>query len=324
MPHFVLQALGALGLLVVLGGLVFLKKWKHKLVACAAGVVLLGVAFYLAHESFHRMADETRVRHVDEIFAMIVRYRDQVGICPLADRPGPVGVNISHRPLHPRFSKPPPGFTGTIVPFAELEAEVRAALGPDIVFPQDPQKASSGPPNFYQYHVADDDFFVAASLYHPHPKAKPVLDWYYKYELRGECMWLGPWLERNEPIVREYLLGLGLEDIGQPSQGAKLTDGTRLFAGNVFLGMIGVLPEGVHGFLFQRDDAKFACVWTDSGGSTLRLPTCADPAALEHEMISHDVYTFGDIQPGGSIVIVWCPPDDWLASRGNARPSPQR
>lgn len=322
--RIVLQALGVLGLLVTLGGLVFLKGWKSKLVASGVGVGLLAVSAYLAHESFHRMADETRVRHVDEIFAMMVSYRDQVGVCPLGDRAGPVAVNISHGPLPPRFSKPPPGTAGTIVPFVEFEAEVRAVLGPDTVFPQDPQNVSSGPPNFYQYHVADDAFFVAASLYHPRPKARAVNDWYYKYELRGECVWLGPWLERNEPIVRDYLLALRSNDIGRPLQGAKLTDGTRLFAGDVFLGVIDGIPKGVQGFLFQRDDAKFACIWADTGAPTLRLPRCADPTALEHEVISRDVYTYGDLQPGGNIVIVWCPPDDWLTDHDNTQSSPHR
>jgi len=125
-------------------------------------------------------------------------------------------------------------------------------------------------------------------------------------------MWLGDWLERNEPIVRDYLLGLGSKDIGRPLPGARLTDGTRLFAGDVFLGAIDGIAEKAHGFLFQRDDAKFACLWTDADGPALRLPRCADPSDLEHEVISRDVYTYGEIHPGGSIVIVWCPPDDWL------------
>jgi len=125
-------------------------------------------------------------------------------------------------------------------------------------------------------------------------------------------VWLGDWLQRNEPIVRSYLLRLGPKDIGRPLPGARLTDGTRLFAGDVFLGVIGGIPEKAHGFLFQRDDAKFACLWADAGGPALRLPRCADPSDLEHEVISRDVYTYGELHPGGSIVIVWCPPDDWL------------
>lgn len=125
-------------------------------------------------------------------------------------------------------------------------------------------------------------------------------------------VWLGDWLERNEPIVRNYLLGLGSKDIGRPLPGARLTDGTRLFAGDVFLGAIDGIPAKAHGFLFQRDDAKFACLWADADGPALRLPRCADPNVLEHEVISRDVYTYGEIHPGGRIVIVWCPSDDWL------------
>lgn len=139
-----------------------------------------------------------------------------------------------------------------------------------------------------------------------------------------EDMWLGHWLETNEPIVRNYLLELGSDDLGQPLQGAKLADGTRLLAGDVFLGMIDGLPEGVRGWLFQRDDARFACLWADTGGPTLRLPTCADPTALEHEVISRDVYTHGDLRPGGNIMIVWCVPDDWLVHQGRGRAAPRR
>jgi hypothetical protein len=148
------------------------------------------------------------------------------------------------------------------------------------------------------------------------PEMEPSVD--------EEHMWLGDWLDRNEPTAREYLLGLGSDDIGQRCDGAKLTDGTRLFAGDVFLGRMDKLPEGVHGFLFQRDEAKFACLWAENLGRTFRLPKCADRTALEHEVISRDVYTYGDVQPGGRIVIVWCVPDDWLVHQGNGLPAPRR
>lgn|GEM_PF-3159104 len=147
-----------------------------------------------------------------------------------------------------------------------------------------------------------------------HPANQPSAD---------EEEWLGDWLARNEPLVREYLLELGPDDVGQPLEGAKLTDGARLFAGDVFLRKTDRLPGGIHGWLLQRDDAKFACLWADAGAPAFRLPTCEDPTALEHEVISRDVYTYGDIQPGGRIVIIWCPPGDWLTDHQNTQPSPR-
>jgi len=166
----------------------FVRGWRRKVASVALGLAGLVTTIVIAYPGYRRWLDGVRVENVQVIFEVIEHYKAKTGRCPLERQftGEPMGVNITPRPLPAYFQKPPPGARGFIVPYQELLAELRAGLGP-IDLPVDPQKYAFGPPNFYQYQLADGHFSVAASLWFDRPGTKQLGSHYYKYELSASC-----------------------------------------------------------------------------------------------------------------------------------------
>lgn len=123
-----------------------------------------------------------------------------------------------------------------------------------------------------------------------------------------ETQSVGDWLDRNEPIVIDYLLSLRPAQIGQALDGVVLSDGSRELGGYVFLGQIDTPQPGVHAYRFraQYGDSTFEIhfIWVEPGGTPFGGVSCAgrwiEPGG--YAVLSGDVYIEGQIQPGHLVV----------------------
>lgn len=177
---------GVLGLATLFIGPFRFKRWPHKIASVFVGLLLLGGSTHLAHGAYHVWADQRRIADVSQIARIVDEFHSRTGRYPLASLniPVTVGVNITLDELPPRYTQPPPGAPGEIVPYSVLLAELRSVLGDDLELPMDPQRVAVYAPNFYQYQYYDDgSYYVSVNLYYEIPGTERLADHYYKYEL---------------------------------------------------------------------------------------------------------------------------------------------
>jgi len=129
--------------------------------------------------------DPRRVEDVNHIARLVEEYRAAVGSFPLSQRGHALPVQVDLMPgVPPRASTAADvARPGTVVPYEDFVAELRAALGPDITVPVDPQRVASGRPNWYQYAYDGRAAYVAASLASERPGTRKVAPHYFKYEI---------------------------------------------------------------------------------------------------------------------------------------------
>lgn len=141
-------------------------------------------AAYRAHK---RAQDVQRLKDLKYIAGLIEEYRQKVGRYPLVEKveTGRLGLVLTRRSLRKEYRVPPPGITGRAHPNGlPLERALTKGLGRKISLPEDPQKLASFAPNFYQYLVTKDAYYVSTYLFY---KAKGSLAigprHHYKIEL---------------------------------------------------------------------------------------------------------------------------------------------
>lgn len=150
----------------------------------ALGLVVVVVGYEALEARYQADADARRIRDVKHLAELVRRYHATVGTFPLAQRGYalPVAVDLipGGAPHDPADLRVRPG---TVVPVEELVAELRDALGSDVVIPRDPQRAAYRRPNWYQYEFNGSTAFVAANLASEAPGARKVAEHYYKLEI---------------------------------------------------------------------------------------------------------------------------------------------
>jgi hypothetical protein len=122
---------------------------------------------------------------------------------------------------------------------------------------------------------------------------------------------LTEFLTANSSRVVAYLRALPDEAIGTRVPGVTLTDGRREIAGYRYLGHAREPGPGAHVYLFADDGKRIAYVWVDEPGAPLPIPDCGavpDDCETTH-VLSGDVYTFKDLQPGDGVVMFHCSDD---------------
>lgn len=134
------------------------------------------------------------------------------------------------------------------------------------------------------------------------------------------AMDLGEWLSTYNPKVVSYLEDLSDDQIGKSLKGVAIDDlkdtvidDDKLeLHGAVYLGKTSGTPEGAYIYLFNVGGAKVAYAWVDENGRSLTLPRCEDKHPFENvTVLSGDVYTWKELQPGDGPVIVYCPSEQW-------------
>ncbi len=127
---------------------------------------------------------------------------------------------------------------------------------------------------------------------------------------------LDNWLECNNRIVLEYLENISEREYGSVLDGVQLTDGKTMLDKSVFLGKTTTLQQGTHIYLFQSGGRKEAFMWVEKKGKDFPLPVC-EPVGLPNGplVLSGDRHTWKNAKPGGDIVWLTCPPEEWFSSQ---------
>ena len=124
---------------------------------------------------------------------------------------------------------------------------------------------------------------------------------------------LQAWLACNNPRVIRYLSNLSERDLRTTLSGVKLSDGSVVLGGYRFLARIKGLAAGVHVYLVEHKGNDFAYAWVGEGGTPVPLPQCPEAFPASVYVLSGDVYTWKELQPGHGVVKVLCVGPKWKA-----------
>jgi hypothetical protein len=124
---------------------------------------------------------------------------------------------------------------------------------------------------------------------------------------------LEEFLNRNNEIVIQYLDSLSNDQIGSILSGVALTDSTNPFKGYVFIGKNRSLQEGLSIYLLRSPEGSLdGYLWLTHGAS-FPLPTCEEAIVGKGAyVLSGDVYTWKNLQPGHGVVRTICPETNWI------------
>jgi hypothetical protein len=117
---------------------------------------------------------------------------------------------------------------------------------------------------------------------------------------------LGDWLAKNNPRVTSFLAALRAEQRGSKLKGIVLTDQTKVLGGYTYVGQLPDAGPGAHVYLFSRSRRVVAYLWVDRGGAPLSLPKCPVDEPEPATVLSGDIYTWKQVQPGDSVVVFEC------------------
>jgi hypothetical protein len=120
-------------------------------------------------------------------------------------------------------------------------------------------------------------------------------------------------LALDNPRVIKYLQSLNASDSGKKLKGIRLSDGSISLKNYVFIETINSAKNKFNVYVFRYNRRKIAYAWVESDGKSLPIPSC--PSNYEEEgqyVLSGDIYTWTDIQPGDGVVIIECVTDKWI------------
>lgn len=139
-----------------------------------------GEAFYQ-----HDM-DIARLRDLRSLGGMIERYRSRNGAYPLQDGSTiPTIVYIATREQRGSIQGAPP-YTHKVVAVRQFIQALREGLGDPVELPFDPQRVAVNRPNFYEYMVVGDTYFLAVHTHEAFGFARKVSAHYCKVEVSNK------------------------------------------------------------------------------------------------------------------------------------------
>ena len=125
-------------------------------------------------------------------------------------------------------------------------------------------------------------------------------------------MSLGEWLQKNEPIVKNYLLELPESKIGKRIKGVTLSDGKVELEKAVYLENKNSIKNGHYIYKFITTYAGVAYenhyMWSNPGSKPIEFPSCSGEWLVPggYSALSGDVYTYSSVQPTGELVVTRC------------------
>jgi hypothetical protein len=120
-------------------------------------------------------------------------------------------------------------------------------------------------------------------------------------------------LALDNPHVIKYLKGLTSADIGKKLKGIKLSDRSITLKNHIFLETIRSTKNKFTVYIFRNKAKKVAYAWVEPNGRPLPIPSC--PPNYEEEgqyVLSGDIYTWKNVQPGDGVVIIECVTEKWI------------
>jgi hypothetical protein len=120
-------------------------------------------------------------------------------------------------------------------------------------------------------------------------------------------------LALDNPRVIKYLNGLTLSGVGKTLKGIKLSDQGIALKNHIFLEKIHSTKNKFTVYVFRHKAKTIAYAWVESKGKPLPIPAC--PSNYQEEgqyILSGDVYTWKDVNPGDGVVILECVTKKWI------------
>ena len=136
------------------------------------------------------------------------------------------------------------------------------------------------------------------------------------YALPVKAETFSQWLSNNESLVKTYISKLEPNDT---LEGVTLSNGQTYLAGFVYERQINPEREGSHIHLLSKDERYLAIIWLSSNAKPFEIPECAVDSEFADQpwnrasLISGDVYKYDMVKPGFSLVINYCPSQDWIS-----------
>jgi hypothetical protein len=120
-------------------------------------------------------------------------------------------------------------------------------------------------------------------------------------------------LALDNPRVIKYLKGLTKSDIGKKLKGITLSDKSIALKNHIFLETISSTKNKFSVYIFRNESIKIAYTWVEPNGLPIPIPSCPPNYQGEGQYIlSDDVYTWKEVQPGDGVVIIECVTDKWI------------
>ncbi len=121
----------------------------------------------------------------------------------------------------------------------------------------------------------------------------------------------------ENPRVIKKLEEIETKGKGHRVRGIKLCDGSEILSNWVFEKSIHSFCLGQHVYIFKEGSTLRAVSWVEPAGKLLKVPPCQsselcnkmDEAAM---VISGDVYTWAEVQPGDGVVLLLYPTKEWI------------
>jgi len=143
-------------------------------------------------------------------------------------------------------------------------------------------------------------------------------------EVRAKCPgeWLGDMLKFENPRVIKQLIEIERKGKGYKVPGISLCDGSIILDGWVFLQAIHIPKQSQHIYIFEEDSTLRAVAWVELDGKPLKIPPrpkgelCREMNE-EASVVSGDVYTWVEVQPGHGVVLLFYPTREWIRDLTN-------
>jgi len=125
-------------------------------------------------------------------------------------------------------------------------------------------------------------------------------------------IWLGEWLQENEPIVKKYLLNLPESKLGKTIEGVSLTHGKSELEKAVYIENKSDKENGHYIYKFKTIyvDATYEnyYMWSSPSFKPIQFPSCNGEWLVPggFSVLSGDNYTYSSVQPTGQLVVTHC------------------
>ncbi|MCX5919695.1 MAG: hypothetical protein NTX30_23860 [Deltaproteobacteria bacterium] len=128
-------------------------------------------------------------------------------------------------------------------------------------------------------------------------------------------------LNFENPRVIKHLSEIENMEAGYREAGIILCDGYKILSGWIFKESIHPPCTGQHVYIFEENHVLRAVIWVEKSGKAVRVPPCpkddcSNIAEAAH-VISGDVYTWKEVQPGDGIVLLQYPTIEWAEGLKN-------
>jgi hypothetical protein len=123
-------------------------------------------------------------------------------------------------------------------------------------------------------------------------------------------------LDFENPRVIKRLTEIENTGTGYQEPGISLCNGKKILSNWVFKESIHIPCAGQHIYIFEEHNSLRAVIWIEKNGKEAEVPPCpnddcTDLAEAAH-VISYDVYTWREVQPGDDVVILEYPTKEWV------------